>query len=275
MKYTLECTIPVVQYGNIKPLLTVESEEDEIEALETMKRLWNRFGESPLKDRRSGGKKIETFTGEVVFFNEDTHTYTDTKGNVLLSGSKYAEQVSPKFDIDNILPKTATAWGVDESSLKNLWKLNAEVSTNWGTAIHKALEIYHLYHEIGGKIQDKKELDINYALPKNKFLRSLVTEFLEKFGVDADSEVVVSDVANGMVGTIDRLRYYEGKYVVGDYKTNAEMDKKKLLKYQHQLSYYANILINKGFHVTGLEIFYLDDEFNWMHEKMDVLPLTK
>lgn len=275
MKIKLEATIPVAAYGNLRPTFEIEEEGDEELAQTKLTQLWNRFGESPLKDRRSGGKKIETFTGEVVFFNEDTHTYTDTKGNVLLSGSKYAEQVSPKFDIDNILPKTATAWGVEESSLKNLWKLNSEVSTNWGTAIHKALEIYHLYHEMGSKIQDKKELDINYALPKNKFLRNIITEFIEKFGVGAESEVVVSDVANGMVGTIDRLRYSEGKYIVGDYKTNAEMDKKKLLKYQHQLSFYANILINKGFPVTGLEIFYLDEEFNWVHEQMDVLPLTK
>lgn len=275
MKYTIEATIPVVQYGNIKPMIEVESPEDEASAVEIIKGLWDRFGESPIKDKQSGGVKIETFTGEIVYFNEATHTYTDKKGNILLSGSKYADSVSPKFDLEMILPKTAKSWDVDEQSLKELWKMNSEVSTNWGSAIHKALEIYHKYNELGAVVQSKKELDGNYVLPKNKFLRDIVLEFIDKFGVDnAYSEVVVSDVKNGMVGTIDRLGKKDGSLRVGDYKTNAEMDAKKKLKYQHQLSFYANILKNKGFEVSGLDLYYLDENFKWVHEELEILPIS-
>lgn len=274
MKYTIEATIPVVQYGNLKPVIEVESPEDEALAVDTIKRLWQRFGETPMKDKTDGGVKVTTFTGEEILWNESSHTYTDLKGNVLLSGSKYADMHSPKFDMDMMLPKTASSWGVDEKDLKDVWKFTGDISTSYGTAIHKALELYHLYHEIGKKIQDKKELEVNYILPKNKYLRDIVTNFIKEFGSNAKVEVLVSDVANKMAGTIDRLEIVEGNVVrVGDYKTNAELDSKKLLKYQKQLSFYAHILNNKGFKVQGLDLFHLNQDDGWVRTQLEVLPL--
>lgn len=274
MKYKLEATVPVVQYGNIKPVFEIESESDEAEVLTTLQRLWNRFGESPLKDKSGSGVEVQTFTGETILWNEETHTYTDHDGNVLLSGSKYADQHSPKFDMDVMLPKTAKSWDVNEKTLSAIWKENGDLSNHWGSAIHKALEIYHKYSEVGSKIQEKKEMEENYILPKNKFLRGIVTEFVEKFGANALSEVVVSDVKNKMAGTIDRLELVaDNTYRIGDYKTNAEMDSKKKLKYQKQLSFYAHILINKGFNVQGLDLYYLDQENGWVKDELEILPL--
>lgn len=274
MKYTIEATIPVVQYGNIKPMIEVESPEDEASAVEIIKSLWQRFGESPIKDKQGGGVKVTSFTGEELIWNEATHTYTDLAGNVLLSGSKYADMHSPKFDLEMMLPKTATAWGVEVDDLRELWKMNGNISTGYGSAIHTALEIYHRFSAMGDKIKEKKELEANYVLPKNKHLRKIVESFVEQFGTDALSEVLISDVANKMAGKIDRLQFVGDKVVrVGDYKTNAEMDSKKLLKYQKQLSYYAHILINKGYIVEGLDLFYLDQDDGWVKTEMEVLPL--
>ena len=274
MKYTIEATIPVVQYGNLKPVIEVESPEDEALAVDTIKRLWQRFGETPMKDKTDGGVKVTTFTGEEILWNESSHTYTDLKGNVLLSGSKYADMHSPKFDMDMMLPKTASSWDVNEKDLKDVWKFTGDISTSYGTAIHKALELYHLYHEIGKKIQDKKGLEVNYILPKNKYLRDIVTNFVKEFGSNAKVEVLVSDIAKGMAGTIDRLEIVEGNVVrVGDYKTNAELDSKKLLKYQKQLSFYAHILNNKGFKVQGLDLFHLNQDDGWVRTQLEVLPL--
>lgn len=272
-KYKIEATIPTTQYGNLRPTIEINSPEEETEAIETIQRLWNRFGENKLKDNTGGGRRIDTFTGEVVFFNEETHTYTDEQGNVLESGSHYANEHSPKFDMDAVLPKTATSWGVNEADLKDVWRLNSEISNHWGSAIHTALELYHLYHGLGSKVQEKKELAENYVLPKNPFLSKLVQDFVSLYGDKAYPEVVVSDVANGMVGTIDRLEEVEGGYRVGDYKTNNEMDKKKTLKYQKQLSFYSHILLNKGFKVSGIDLYYYDMETGWSKEELDVLPL--
>lgn len=274
MKYKIEATIPTTQYGNIRPSFELESGEDEGVAFETLKNLWNRFGEVPLKDKTGNGVKVSTFTGEDILWNEAAHIYTDMQGNVLLSGSKYADMHSPKFDLEMMLPKTANAWGVPQEDLRSIWKFNGEVSTNYGTAIHKALELYHLYNELGSKIQAKKELEDNYILPKNKYLRDIVVSFISQFGANAHVEVLISDVANKMAGTIDRLEFISDKVVrVGDYKTNTELDSKKLLKYQKQLSYYAHILINKGYTVEGLDLFHLDQNDGWVRTKLDVLPL--
>jgi hypothetical protein len=274
MKYKIEATIPTTQYGNLRPTFELENDSEQEEALSALAKLWQRFGETPLKDKQGGGVKVTTFTGEEIIWNEETHTYTDLAGNVLLSGSAYANENSPKFDMDMLLPKTATAWGVDEEELRQVWKINSDVSNNWGSAIHKALERYHNHHRLGDVVKQTKELDQNYVLPKNTFLRGLVLDFVEKFGVSAESEVLVSDVANKMAGTIDRLETVEDKVVrIGDYKTNNEMDSKKMLKYQKQLSFYAHILNNKGWTVQGLDLFYLDQDSGWQKTELEILPL--
>lgn len=276
MRYKIEATIPVAQYGNIRPTFEVEESGDEALAMEELKSLWNRYGESPLKEKGvvagTQAVKLTTFTGEEVMWHEATHTYTDMSGKVLLSGSKYAEQKSPKFDMEMILPKTAKSWGVVEADLKDVWRINSEISTHWGSAIHQALELYHRYHALGNKVMEHKELEQNYVLPKNPFLRNIVESFVDEYGADALSEVLVSDVASGMAGTIDRLSVNGKKVRIGDYKTNAEMDKKKMLKYQKQLSFYAHILNNKGYEVEGLDLYYINDD-GWSLETLEVLEL--
>ncbi len=273
MIYKIEATIPTTQYGNIRPSFEIEDSQDETVAFDTLKSLWQRFGDSPLKDKSNGGVKVKSFTGEELMYNDTTHVYTDMAGNKLVSGSEYSEKNSPKFDMEQILPKTATSWGVDQESLRDVWKMNSDISLHFGSAVHKSLELMHKHGLMGMAISGKKELPDNYVLPKNKFLASLVDDFITKFGVDAEVEVLVSDVANGMAGTIDRLANLgDGTYRVGDYKTNAEMDSKKKLKYQKQLSFYAHILTNKGFNVGGLDLFYIGDD-GWVKEELEILPL--
>lgn len=281
MKYTIEATIPSTQYGNIRPKFELETDEEESLALEKLQALWAKYGEKPLNvstGQIEGNKRTleerQTFTGETILWDKEGHTYYDTDGNVLRSASQYANEHSPKFDMEMLLPKTAKAWDVPEDELRDIWKLNGDVSNAWGTSIHAALELFHKYNVVGSKIQAKKELDDNYVLPKNSYLRKIVKEFVELAGTDALVEVLVSDVKNKMAGTIDRLKITGEKTCrVGDYKTNNEMDAKKLLKYQKQLSYYARILINKGWTVEGLDIFYLNADDGWSIEKLEVLPL--
>lgn len=276
MKYKIEATIPTTQYGNIRPTFEVENQGEEEQALSELKKLWDRYGESTLKDKNGGGVKVTTFTGEELIWNEGNHTYTDMNGNVLKSGSQYANETSPKFDLEMMLPKTANAWGVPEEELRSIWKFNGDIANHWGSAVHMALELYHNHHHVGGVIKDKKELDSNYVLPKNSYLRKIVLEFIELAGTDALCEVLVSDVENGMAGTIDRLVVTGEKTCrIGDYKTNNEMDKKKLLKYQKQLSFYAHILQNKGWTVEGLDLFYLNADDGWSVETLEVLPLEQ
>lgn len=286
IKYKLGAVIPTVQYGNLQPEIELEGEDiNELKAIaEThIQSVWDKYGERPLNNNQaqSGyeGKKITTFTGEeVIYYNKgDDHYYTDIKGNRLLSGSAYASSLSPKFDKQMLLPKTAKAWGVDANALDKVWELNGSVSTSYGTSIHNALEAYHLYHELGSIVQSKKELEYNYVLPKNDALRAIVLNFVDQFGVSALPEVMVSDVKNLRAGQIDRLEILdlsEKLCRIGDFKTNTELDKKKIAQYQLQLSFYADILKNHGWTVQGLDIFHLEQDNTWNRISLDVLPLV-
>jgi hypothetical protein len=288
-KYKLTAVIPTTQYGNIQP--SIELEGDDIQALKQeaeihIQSIWDKFGERPLvaKDVQVANgsyeaKRISTFTGETILYYDrgSDHYYTDLDGNRLLSGSHYAAALSPKFNKDMLLPKTAKAWGVDVEALGKIWDLNGDISTSYGTSVHNALEIYHLYHEIGDKIQGVKELDYNYVLPKNDTLRAIVLDFVDKFGVDALPEVMVSDIANKRAGQIDRLQIIDSSKKVcriGDFKTNTELNDKKVLQYQHQLSFYAEILKKHGWKVEGLDIFHLQQNNTWDLISLDVLPVV-
>lgn len=278
MKIKLSAVIPTVQYGNMQPEIELEGDnEDELyaKAEAHIRRIWDKFGSSPLTvNENSGGKKMTTFTEEEIVYDTATHKYTDLSGNVLLSGSVYADKHSPKFNKEIMVPKTAKAWGVDSDDLGKLWEMNGKVSTEYGNSIHTALEIWHLYSAMGKKIQTDKESDDNYCLPKNPHIREIVKSFDEQFGSDALVEVLISDVANGMAGQIDRLQIVDAdKKIcrVGDYKTNNDLDDKKVKRYQLQLSFYANILKNKGWTVEGLDIFHWSD--HWEKVELEVLDL--
>lgn len=274
MKIKLEATIPTTQYGNLRPVFELENEDEQEQAVTALAKLWGRFGESPLKDKQSGGVEVKTFTGETIIYNNEAHTYTDLEGNVMLSGSGYANKHSPRFDLEMMLPKTAKAWGASEEDLRSIWKFNGDIANQWGSAVHSALELYQKHHKTGEQIQKQKDMELNYVLPKNSYLRKVVLEFVELAGADALCEVLVSDVKNKMAGTIDRLVITgEKKCRVGDYKTNNEMDNKKKLKYQKQLSFYAHILMNKGWDVEGLDLYYLNSNDGWSVEVLPILPL--
>lgn len=290
-KYKLTAVIPTVQYGNLQPAIELEGEDIESlkqEAEKHIQSIWDKFGERPLVAKTTEGtgekgtytgKHIKTFTGETVIYYDqgNDHYYTDLEGNRLLSGSHYAAQLSPKFDKDMLLPKTAKAWGVDEESLGKIWELNGDISTTFGTSVHNALEMYHLYHKIGEKVQSAKDLDYNYVLPKNDTLRAIVLSFVDKFGADALPEVMVSDVASKRAGQIDRLSILDEKKKlcrIGDFKTNTELNDKKILQYQHQLSFYADILKKHGWTVEGLDIYHLQQDNTWEVYPLEVLPVV-
>lgn len=281
MKYELTAVVPTGQYANIQP--RVELEGDDLnalheEAMAHIARVFRENGVVPLTQNKMGGKVVETFTGEKVIYDDVAHKYTDMQGNELISGSTYAKRFTKDFDKEAMIPRCAKAWGVSEEAVRTIWELNGKISTEHGSSLHTALELYHRFHKEGAIIQQNKKGagDANYCLPKNVYIRDAVLSFVEKFGTDALSEVFVSDVKNKLVGQIDRLAIIDGdKKIarVGDYKTNNEMDDDKMLGYQHQLSFYANILRAHGWTVPGLDLYHYTEK-GWEHTELPVLDLV-
>lgn len=279
MKYILKATIGLPNYSNLQPEIELEGEDINALhaiAMEHINGLWARHSDNPLKDNSGGGVKMVTFTGEEVLYDEHQHTYYDLDGNKLLSGSYYAGKQSTPFNKDGALIGSSKKYGVDKDELGVVWDLLGDVSKHYGNAIHSALELYHNHSMLGDKVAKGKEEEVNYALSKIPHIQHCVLEFVKTYGTDAIMEVLVSDVKNKMAGRIDRLVVLDrDKKVcrVGDFKTNYNLTDKKLLEYQHQLSYYAHMLMNHGWTVQGLDIYHYSD--SWQLVELEVLDLVK
>ena len=233
---------------------------------------------------------------EVKSFNEDalikfiekTHRYT-YKGEQLLSATSYIKRWIKDFEKEKISALYAKSLGVKQEEVLGLWE-GGQISADFGTVIHKALEHYEKYKGLGGIIRDKKGGD-NKALPSHPVLKEIVWDFLARFTHKDDevvAEALVTNVELGLCGYIDRILITgDKKCRVQDYKINigsadesknnvylgmmSELPKNKLSKYQMQLSFYARLLELSGWRVEGLDAYVYENE--WKHYPMDVLKL--
>lgn len=249
MKYKIHATIPTVQYGNIRPVFEVEDNEEE--ALTKLESLWSMFGEQPLKKRTDLGEQLTTFTGETVFYNDDTHKYYDTEGNELLSGSQYASQFAKPFDEQAVSKAVADKTGESQEAVLKKWSLGGGIANNYGTAVHDSVEFVLL----GGDIEKIPQV-----------LRPQVQELVDavnKLDMTPHMEVVISDVKNKAVGRVDCLLIdpvVNTDFMIVDYKTNRELKKDKVNVYTKQLEYYRDIMVNHGYNCKGLVIMHHDGQ---------------
>jgi hypothetical protein len=271
VKLKMTAVVPVVQYGNIQPSIELEGEdykELEIEAMKHIKTLWNRYAEKPFpEDKTSKGnqedwKKFITFTDEVVWYNDKLHQYIDEKGNPLISGSKYAHKDEKPFDPTFPAKKLSDIHGCTPEDIKAVWEENGNVSKDFGTIIHKAMQFWfdHKKATCGEK---------EYNTPNHPILKNVVESFPDK-DVNGMAEIMVSDVAEGRVGQIDLLEILPGDQVANiiDYKTDAPAKiAGNLENYWVQLNYYANILIAHGWTIPMLKIWHLGGSGWVLYEK--------
>lgn len=264
MKVKFSAVIPVVDYGNVQPEIELEGDDYkklEEEGMGYIREAWNKYSKSPFPNNAVGNfKKFDTFTGEQILYDEAQHLYTDLAGNKLISGSEYAKSKIKPFDLEILSGKVATKYEVPKEIVKKMWSMSGDISSTWGTALHMAMEQWFLHREYG----TEKE----YHLPKPEYLKKAVLSFPLK-DVVIYPELMVSDVENKMCGQVDALEQMsDGSYVIHDYKSDSEVSK-NIKKHQIQLSYYAQILINKGIRVSGISVW------NYINEKWTEYKLEK
>lgn len=215
-----------------------------------------------------------------------------------LSGSKFPEQFYAEFNSKDVLEAIKKKHGLSDKEIeyiKAMWDINGLSSTNFGNAIHYAMENYDRNFSLGDKIKSVKkfktkpdEIGANKALSRNPFLKKIVNDFHEKFGGDyiRFNEEFIWDSGLKLCGSVDRIKVIDLKkriIRIQDFKTDADIHEpryqlttspfyrltqgdvpkmgKELLDYHWlQLSFYAFILQRAGWIVEGLDIYWVNGE---------------
>lgn len=297
--YKLSATIPTGNYANIQP--SIEIETDNIEeaskfAISHVREMFNKYSNQPLMETQEV-VDIKSFTEDItVKFDKTNHKYT-YNNQVLTSATQYVKQFYKEFDPVAVSINCEKSWGVPAQTIQELWKSNGDITADFGTVVHKALEHYFLHKNDGETIMKNREKDDNPALPKHPYISNIILDFVKLIGdTNKDkavlTELFVTDSATNTCGLVDRLLILDEKKKVcriQDYKINIDsadesnnlkalapydtLPANKLTKYQIQLSFYANILKKHGWTVEGLDVFVLEQE--WKHYKLDVLEIKQ
>ena len=275
---SITATIPVVgqAYTDLRPTISASSIDEYREQLAEVGRLAGNDAFVHRISQNKAGKEKIIVGDDVLYFDRDAHEYEDEQGNKYWTGSTWAAKFEKPFDPQLIAPKVAEKKLCTVDEVIAGWNMKSEVSLSYGTTIHKALECGIKYNE----------------LPNNPHLATLVQDYLDMTHEDEQvSEQFVVDSAHKMCGTIDVLVNNGNKHVtIRDFKTGdiykktaltprakelwPELENKTISIYQLQLSFYAFILRQQGYTVSGLEIWAEKAEA-WEVVKLPVLDIRK
>lgn len=307
----ISAVIPNAQYANLQPEVTVAVEDGDVEAAtdEALRRIekisaqYAEPGKVLPQLHADGASPVATtklveltspINGETVLFDAVNHIYTNKFGQKFVSGSEFAGRFSPEFNADFIVPKMEAKYGVPGTEIKNMWEANADASRSLGDAIHKALELYGKYENIGLALdKDKKSDEKKWSHIHNHPILNLAVGAFFQGRADerAMYEVFVVNNEALLCGSIDRLLVTGDKTCrVQDFKTNSDIHKKgspkylsepfadmentTLNEYWLQLSFYAHLLALAGWTVQGLDIFHFNGT-SWDKYTSPVLDISK
>ena len=228
-----------------------------------------------LSNNKRGKEKICTDQG-CLYLDRTTHEYEDEDGNKFISGSAWAGQFEKPFNAELIAPKVAEKKLTTVDQVLAGWEMKGEVSCDYGSVVHKAVECAIKYNE----------------LPNNPHLLALAQDALDLLkDAEVSSEQFICSFEDKACGIVDILMNLGNKRVkIIDLKSS-DLDKKiqltpeakelwpelanKLISIYHlQLSYYAYILTKMGYKVDSLEIWAESAEA-WAITKLQPLDITK
>lgn len=210
--------------------------------------------------RSANAELVKDFFGNEIFYDDVLHEYTNSLGEVYLSGSAYAGD--DDFDGEYWSNYAVEKYKLNpeaKQAILDMWEVNGHASRSFGTALHAAIELYGTYHELadiidvdlktGKRKMLSKYVEKNSAMSKLPYLQKVVNKFFtpERLAETAYYEVLVVDHKNKRAGRIDHLLLLpDGSYEVRDLKTNNKMGAADKRDYQKQLSFYGDLLLANG-----------------------------
>lgn len=141
-------------------------------------------------------------------FDAASHTYTDPDDKFRYTGvTRWVDQYKPIFDKQKVATKVAEKTGVTVDFVLEDWQKKKIDSANYGTKLHKALEVFSKT----GNIEDKD------CVPVIESFKQLKLDFSE----DTFYEKMVYNKEIGIAGTADIITHNSNStFNVFDFKTN-------------------------------------------------------
>lgn len=260
----VQFTIPVsgLQYTDVRPVITGEDWAD-IKA--EAQKIAESVGNTKLSERlggqtglTSGITSSQEVLGDGVLFNKEDHTYTKN-GLPYLSGSTFAHMFEKEFPKETIAKKVADRDGKEAEDVLAGWDSKGEISLQYGTLIHRCIEVWCKYGEE----------------PNNEYLKEIVQDWREVFGdAPMENELFIQDDTHQLCGVADAISgvtLYDWK--TGDihkkvqHTLGKEFPNDMLSLYTLQLNFYLYICEQNGRKINKLVIGWLNGE-HW--EKVDV-----
>lgn len=190
------------------------------------------------------GLRDKRYNDVRIIFKEDTHSYTDTFGNVYKSTTQLLHDYKEPFDRDYWLKKKAKELNISEARLAKQWQDITDEACERGTKTHNGLEdgikgssmfreaVKYMIRPNGEMITvaDIPNIDINVKeLDIKEFMYSTENKYPEIYNVfnyyTNRGYKIYSEIGSFLIdflisGTIDVLCLREDGFVIGDWKTN-------------------------------------------------------
>lgn len=233
----------------------------------------------PLEENFKKYKKLTPDIGEgFVYFDEENHKYYDENGNQMLSGSKAEEAEVGPADMSYAAAAVSKSTKIPEKKILSLWSTNGDMSRDFGTLVHSALEFYIENQTIlqhYDAVREREHTATNW-MPNS--IGHIVDKYLDI--VDVTKSVPEVFVRYGSsCGYIDQLDYIDEKTVViRDYKIVNELKNVKTKsygtqkKYTVQQSFYKAILEANGITVDSIILDTYDGD-EWMANKIESVDI--
>lgn len=163
---------------------------------------------------------IELWKFRDIYFQEDTHTYTDSLGTKYTSVTKFVHEFCVEQDWDKIAEKYAIKHNMSVSEVKDLWDKNKNEAASMGTQVHSYME--NLWKR---KEYRPVEPVGDYELVRKSGLEAY--NRLYRWFVPIRNEFIVYNPEWALCGTIDYLCWdrREDCIAILDWKTNKEIKK--------------------------------------------------
>lgn len=217
-----------------------------------------------------------------VYFDERNHRYYTADGQNLLSGSVFESSQVGEPTLDYAAKALAKSTGIDSKTIQGWWELHGELSRDFGTMVHKALQFFTDETDNLMEYSKAREVSFNFTDFVPATVGQIVEEynkFSDKFWKNSESEVFVR--AGLLCGFIDRLYHYDdGSVDIIDYKITKGIKKVKtedygsLDKYTLQQNFYRTILKANRISVRGMYLHVYDGE-SWSEKKLKKINLSK